>query len=424
MAITILPKEQSLGGIFGSSLGSGVQSGLQALAQAKVNQLKKQQQVSPLQELFGPKGGEVFYNLSPDEKKIVLNNPELLQNLLDLNVQKQTGGIFPPSLMNQQQNQDQQQVGEPLSQTDMDIMDELGIKYSSQDQPIAAEEIQYIQPAQGSLNKTRAQRIAEGQKSPQLKLAEDKFSEEKLARMDKKEREAFKETKADRKEILTNALGAEEELQNLNRMEELADTGNLDSSAWNEFLKAADLDIAALRSPESQEFLKIRQSFLKDAKKYFGARVSNFEVEQFLKTIPDLSQSPEGMKRVIANLKRFNRLKIAQRDAMKKIIKKNGGIPPLDLLEQVDDKMSKYADKVAKQFKKDLKRPVPKSEEGILPAIGKVAGTVLKNIPRAATQAGAGYLAGQKLLGPGAGLVGAGIGALSGLAGYSPRSLL
>ncbi|MEK6884942.1 MAG: hypothetical protein AABY22_35250, partial [Nanoarchaeota archaeon] len=41
-----------------------------------------------------------------------------------------------------------------------------------------------------------------------------------------------------------------------------------------------------------EEFQKIEANFLRNAKQYFGGRISNYEVEQFLKTIPSLSQSP------------------------------------------------------------------------------------------------------------------------------------
>ena len=59
------------------------------------------------------------------------------------------------------------------------------------------------------------------------------------------------------------------------------------------------LDIAALSKPGTEEFQKIAANFFRDAKTYFGGQVSNYEIEQFLKTIPNLSQSNTGRQRVI-----------------------------------------------------------------------------------------------------------------------------
>lgn len=224
---------------------------------------------------------------------------------------------------------------------------------------------------------------------------------QKEGKQQKRELDAFKLTQAERKEIAQKGRAAKLNLEDLERLEQLEDTGKLDTPGFTEFLKEIDMDIPALLNPESQEFQKIAQTFLRDAKQYFGARVSNFELEQFLKTIPSLSQTPEGRKRVISNLKRMNRASIKYHDVMKDIIKNNDNRPPLDLSEQIDERMNKELDAISLQFKKDLQRKVPEAQSPWVTALQIGAGKAL---------GGAGNLA-SRLGGAGSAGFGAGVGA-------------
>lgn len=226
-------------------------------------------------------------------------------------------------------------------------------------------------------------------------------------------RAAYKDTAPYRTKVLEEKTAAQNVLDDLERMKEL-ETGDaqLDTPGYVEFLERTGLNIPALMNPESEEFQKLRQTQLRDAKQYFGGRVSNFEMDQFLKSIPSLNQSPEGRKRVIANMERINKLKVKTADIMRKIIKENKGIPPLDLAEQVEERMGPEREKISEQFKKDLKREVPKGQNQYVTALQALGGSALstagKILPGAAAGAAAGGLIG--------GLPGAGIGALGGAA--------
>lgn len=200
--------------------------------------------------------------------------------------------------------------------------------------------------------------------------------ESKIAQ-EKRDIEAFKETAKDRKEILEKAKSARQNLQDLERMEELQAEGKLDTPGYAEFLKRSGFDIPALMNEGSEEFNKIAQTFMRDAKTYLGSRISNFELEQFLRTIPSLSQSPEGRKRVIANLKRFNRVSLEYNNAMKQVMAENKGAPTFDLLEKVDDKVEKRMDYLSEQFKKDLNKPVPQGQNRFITALQAGAGSAI-----------------------------------------------
>lgn len=216
----------------------------------------------------------------------------------------------------------------------------------------------------GGLNQQQATELAK------LALKKEQATKGEVA-------ERYKATEPYRKEVIDAAKAARSDLKDLNRMEELEKEGKLDTPGYVEFLKRSGFDIPALMNPGSEEFQKISANFLRNAKQYFGARVSNYEIEQFLKTIPSLSQSPEGRKRVIANLKYMSRGALEYNDALKEVIAENGGIPPFDLREKVDEKIEKRLDKISEMFKKDLERPVPKGQNQYITALQAGAGEVL-----------------------------------------------
>jgi len=200
------------------------------------------------------------------------------------------------------------------------------------------------------------------------------LSEKKMEAQEK--REAFKLTKDERKQIFQEGKAARDDLHELDRLEELEKEG-VDTPGYVEFLKRSGLDIPALMNPSSEEFQKVAQTFMRNAKNYLGSRISNFELEQFLKTIPSLSQSPEGRKRVIADLKYMARVKLEHMKALKKILKRNKNIPPLDLLEQIDDLVGNKMDKIAKKFKDDLAKPVPEGQNQLITASQALLGSVI-----------------------------------------------
>jgi len=156
----------------------------------------------------------------------------------------------------------------------------------------------------------------------------------------------------------------------IERMETLNEEGNLTNPALYAALHKAGLDFPVLLTPESQEFKKLTIDFLKDAKKIFGARVTNFEAEKFLESIPSLSQTKEGRRRVINNLKLFYRGSDLKAKALKEVIKENRGTPPLDLMEKVDEKVRPAMDQLAKEFKSGIRTGEVKSEQE-KPSVGQ-----------------------------------------------------
>jgi len=237
-------------------------------------------------------------------------------------------------------------------------------------------------------------------------------------------KEALSETKDIRKELFAKKNAAMDMLENIREMEDLEQEG-LPGAGYVKLLEDFGLDIPALLGAPAEQYNKIAATFVKNAKAQFGNRLTDTDLKEFLKQVPSLSNSPEGRKRINATLKRMANLEIASAEAYEDIVTKNGGIPPLDLDLQLSKALDKKREGVYKQFKKDLAKEVPAGESSLTTALlssaGKIAGKIPGAIKGGLEGAALGAYAGSKG-GPITALGGAGLGALSGLLGYTPSS--
>lgn len=260
----------------------------------------------------------------------------------------------------------------------------------------------------------QGQQMMQGQPEQQAQQQGSSVVFGKSAAQKKEDAMKFKETKEFRREILEGKREARSTLKDLDRLEELSKSGKLDTPGYVSFLERSGLDIPALMSEESQEFSKIQQGFLKNAKKYFGGRVSNFEVSQFLKTVPSLSMTPSGRERVVANLKYIARGAEEYYKAYEEVLRENGGIPPYDVEELVERKSEKRLDRIYDQFKKEVNKPITKGQNRFITGLQAGAGSLVKPLAGALGGAAIGSVV------PG---VGTALGALGGAGGALGASL-
>jgi len=446
MAINILPQNEGPGARIGSAVGGGMENLFKGLAEGKAKKMKADE--------FEKAGlPRVLAQLDPQAQAAYLRNYGATQQknqeqaILD---DIASGNYDNPDLADSgdlERSQQKQQINPEVLNA---ISQQLGLP--SENASLQPQEVkQQLTPKQQvkefkyeeKKNLSRRERIEKNIDNYQKALSSDKYntdqrriinkavadSEKELEtineREDKLNADYLKGSKEQRDKLNQQAESAHDNLSNLERMEELEQEGKLDTPGYLEGLKEAGFDISNLMDEGSQEFQKIAVNFLKDAKNIFGARVSNFEIEQFLKGIPSLSQSPEGRKRVIANLKRFERGKIehqkAYNDAYRSVLKENKGvIRPLDSIkiqEMTDDKMEKVRSKLYSQFKEDLKRKVPAGQNKVITALQVAAGKAIGKVPNILKGAagGAGIGAGIGAAGGPIGTAGgAGLGALAG----------
>lgn len=322
MPMQIVRNSSALGRL-GDELGAGLASGLSALAENKFKEME----------------GARFWrslNLPEDKALAFARAPESVQKSLLDRLEGLSLGA------NQQAQPGQQQTSQ------------FGQLAQQQEQPGYQN-----QPGQITLGPTKEERRHRETLAQQKEIAQHKASKDVVH------------------EINQKAKAAKEDLRDLDRLEELQNSGKLDSPGYHEFLTRSGLDISALRDPSSEEFQKIQANFIRNAKNYFGARISNYEVENFLKAIPTLSNSNAGRSRIFANLKRIARGAQEYNEAYKEVIKENKGIPPFDLESKIDDKIDKRLDRVAEDFRKDLAKPVPKEQNRLVTALQAITGSAL-----------------------------------------------
>jgi hypothetical protein len=393
MAIVLGNTAASLGGALGEGLARALNKNIDEISQNKLAEIHRRNDMlernrlsRTLQALPGINPGiaDFISNLSPDERKNVFQNLGSLLQLGELQSRVPAESALQDLIAGPTRSQ---QSAEPLRL--------FGKEYPSLQESISElpklsniEKAREVQQTQKITAPEQAKLIEDIFTSPKEKREREKFELEKATLKEKQEAGRFKETKEDRREIIEKGKAARRAIHDLNRMQELESTGKLDTPGYVEFLHRAGLDISSLMNPESEEFQKIANNFTANAKNHFGGRVSNFEVEQFLKTVPSLSQSPEGRKRVIANLKYLYNGDLEYNKALKEVLAEHKGVPPYDLIEKIDDKIDSKLDSLSEKFKADLAKPVPKAQNKLATALESSLGSVIGGIGKAAKSFG------------------------------------
>lgn len=333
MAIQIIrPDRPSVAELLGTGLGTGLGQGLQMLAQQRLGEMAQRRQMARATQ------GLQALGIPQQEASQLALLPEKLQSDV---IKSYLGGAEAVGL--------QQALGA------------LGVGPQPQ---IPTERIEDIAPERMAERPTFQEILREPRLSPKAQLDVAKLQQKQAFQQAKERREAFKETKAERKDIIDKAKADKENMMRIERMETLNETGRLTNPLLYSVLKKTGLDFPVLLTPESQEFKKLTIDFLKDAKKIFGARVTNFEAEKFLESIPSLSQTKEGRRRVIRNLKLLYQGSQAKEQALRQVLRENRGTPPLDLLEKVNQIAEPQIDALASEFKQGIEAQIP--DQGVV----------------------------------------------------------
>lgn len=99
-------------------------------------------------------------------------------------------------------------------------------------------------------------------------------------------------------------------------------------------------------NPASQEFKSLQKDFLKEMKGIFGARIAISEMNQFLQSIPTLINTREGRERIYNNFEKIYKGQQAAFKEARKIKAEHGGKTPLDINEQVQERLDDELDKI------------------------------------------------------------------------------
>jgi hypothetical protein len=83
-------------------------------------------------------------------------------------------------------------------------------------------------------------------------------------------------------------------------------------------------------TPEAERFVKTLNEFSASAKNTFGARVTNFDLAQYMKRYPSLLNSAEGRRQILQQLKIVNEINSVYYKNLKKVYDKAGGARNID----------------------------------------------------------------------------------------------
>lgn len=94
-------------------------------------------------------------------------------------------------------------------------------------------------------------------------------------------------------------------------------------------------------NPETELYIKNLKQFLKGAKDFFGARVTNFDVSSFMQQLPSLLNSEQGRRVILKQMKLVNDLESVHANELDEGIKHYGrNANYIDISRTVDEKVA------------------------------------------------------------------------------------
>lgn len=444
---------------FGEAVGTGLGAGLQQLAQHKMQELvERKQHIRQQQEVqqraqfwenINLPGGQ---KLSPQEAvSIARQDPKLQQEFFE----RLQGASFGMGQEKSPQGLPKQSVGPALQQSfapavvqpDQQRLVEQKALLDQYNQLPKDQKKAFLQQYKQRKN-TPEKRTIEAingqplitQAVPQTAAAligpnsKDKLAQEKQLLSEKKFKQAESEKALGHQERLLKHFdkeiqeankskeAAEEQNKSLDLIQEKLQGGNVDSQAYVQFLESAGLDgVEGLYSPDTQVAKKAIANLQKGVKEIYGGTIPVAEMNQFLKTLPTLLHSPEGVRDITAMMRSLNDMRIAKAESMQQILDRNNGYPTSNFRKDVKDSYERKKKELDKKFRAEMKRALTEKEKSR-------GSSTLTNV----AASGAGYLtrtAGPALIGAGIGSVIPGVGnviggALGGLSGLAVPGII
>ncbi len=118
----------------------------------------------------------------------------------------------------------------------------------------------------------------------------------------------------------------------------------------------------AASTPQEEKFVKLIADQTKTIKDDFGARITNLDLQVFLRRFPDLMMTPEGRESIFETMRDYQEAKKVYNQALKnEITLTKGKADPFDLDEIVENKT---APKLAEIRERIAKRGFSKGSEG------------------------------------------------------------
>lgn len=390
----------------GAGLGTGISGGLQQLANQKIQDLQAKQLVPGLQTIWPNYNQSQLESLARQDPRILnqlIKQQTALRSEESINraVEDIISGKEPQTIQQQLQKTPEEQYAAKAPEK----ISETPVKVSTKLPP-------------GALADQEQDRLENYISSNKLSPSQaDKVREKFEKRSDKYEKQQEKIDKSTdewNKDISNKKTAALDSNTELQVMRNAIASGTLPNPMTVSILNTLEHGIGGyvginlkpmFYSKEAQEFEKTATGFSKFAKQFFGARITEGEVNIILKTVPSLLNSDEGKIKLIENIERMNNVNIEAGNIRDRIIEENGGYRP----KNIEALVSKEIDKMKDDIKKNLIEEGKKAYSGSHKA-ERIAKKALVTPLGAAGGAALG-----SLFGPAGTAIGAGLGGLAGL---------
>ncbi len=166
-------------------------------------------------------------------------------------------------------------------------------------------------------------------------------------------------------EIESDFKASQSEGIRLSRMEKLDEKGDLSTPLMVKTLNTFGLPLGVLSNPDSEEFAKLEADYLRDIRQVFQGRVTNYEVQAFLKGIPTLMNTPEGKRAIIRNRRLLNDAKRLKYDAYKDILKENQGRKPPNMGIMIEERVQEGMADIEDKFREGVSEQIDKFQQPI-----------------------------------------------------------
>lgn len=186
--------------------------------------------------------------------------------------------------------------------------------------------------------------------------AEAKLTGAKLDRKQKSVESSYKAQEAFINETTNKYKAFETETKpRLLQMQKVASDGDLVSAPAAAFLETLGIPLGALEDPSSELYNKLSLDLLKGLPETYGNRILKVEVDNFLKTVPTLLNSPDGRRMIASNMLKLGEMKEIYYDEMRRQQKDALDYDkplPKDFQQRIFDQVRPQIDRLNDEFVK------------------------------------------------------------------------
>jgi hypothetical protein len=284
---------------------------------------------------FGDTGAQILQNRLGIEQKLGQEREQrvLAKVMKGGDVSEEEFGQLAPEnqlkvLQRKQTLESSNRLKQALKDRDVadDVADNIGDLYASATEGGKTEILKNVLELEkrGLLGKKEgeAQKPAENERYPEIEPEPGLTPKEKVdlkASYRKENFPIYNETQAKTKALKVATQAA-------NILTQLNEEGDLPEGAekWNVNWETGEARVPALLSADAQRFIKTVNDFTTKAKDSYGGRVTNFELDRFMKRLPTLANSKEGRRVILQQMKLLNELDSAYENELKNVFQHYG----------------------------------------------------------------------------------------------------